>query len=294
MAVLVARALLAAVLLGSALLKLAAPRASRDALATFGVRGDRARLALWSALVAAEAALAVAVLAGSAAAAYAAALLELGFAAALVLAMSAGRAGAPCGCFGARSRVSRRGAARNLALAAGFAALPWLPAADAGTEEWLILGLAVALVAITALTVAVLALARELSELRVRLAPQAALELAGEGPELGARADLIAHFELEPGMRLALAVFTSESCPICTALAPAVDVLRRDPLVAVRAFDERRDADAWQELMVPGAPYAVALDPTGTVLAKGTANSLAQLENVLGTAERRARELVRA
>jgi hypothetical protein len=43
---------------------------------------------------------------------------------------------------------------------------------------------------------------------------------------------------------------------------------------------------------VPGSPYAVALGLDGTVLAKGTFNSLGQLESVLATAERREREVV--
>ena len=44
---------------------------------------------------------------------------------------------------------------------------------------------------------------------------------------------------------------------------------------------------------MPGSPFAVALDADGTVLAKGTFNTGAQLESVLATAERR-RGAVRA
>ena len=61
----------------------------------------------------------------------------------------------------------------------------------------------------------------------------------------------------------------------------------RDPLVALRTFDEVRDADAWAAADVPGSPFAVALDADGTVLAKGTFNTGAQLESVLAAAERR-------
>jgi hypothetical protein len=49
----------------------------------------------------------------------------------------------------------------------------------------------VSLAAVPALAVAVLALARELGELRLAIAPQAALSLEHEGPELGSRVDLI-------------------------------------------------------------------------------------------------------
>ena len=48
----------------------------------------------------------------------------------------------------------------------------------------------------------------------------------------------------------------------------------------------------WSELRIPGSPFAIALDPGGTVLAKGTFNNLAQLESVLATAERRRSGLV--
>jgi hypothetical protein len=89
-----------------------------------------------------------------------------------------------------------------------------------------------------------------------------------------------------PG-RLALAVFSSEGCQMCRALAPAVAALGRDPRVVLREFDEVRDADAWAAADVPGSPFAVALDADGTVLAKGTFNTGAQLESVLGAAERR-------
>jgi hypothetical protein len=85
-------------------------------------------------------------------------------------------------------------------------------------------------------------------------------------------------------------VFLSESCPVCASLGPAVKMLERDPHVAVRSFDEEADPEAWEALAVPGAPYAVALSLDGAVLAKGTFNTLPQLESVLGEAERRALE----
>jgi hypothetical protein len=184
--------------------------------------------------------------------------------------------------------------ARNLALAGALAALPALPAGHASREDWLTVGLVAALLAVGALLLLLLALAREVSELRLALGPQSALEIPEEGPEIGSRTRLVESFTPGATARLALAVFSSEGCPLCSSLAPAVSLLERDPAVALRTFDERRDPDAWRSLDVPGAPYAVALDLDGTVLAKGTFNTLPQLESVLATAERRASELAHA
>ena len=41
---------------------------------------------------------------------------------------------------------------------------------------------------------------------------------------------------------------------------------------------------------VPGTPYAVVLDPTGVVRAKGTVNNLEQVEGLIDTARERERE----
>ena len=287
------RCALAAVLVFAAASKLASPRSSRAALATFGV-GGRASWPAWGGIVVTELALAAGVALGSTAAAFGAAGLLLAFAGALALALRRGRAGAPCACFGSRSRVSLRGVVRNVALALGFATLPFVPAGSLTTEGWLAFGIAVALTAVAALTVAVVALAREVGMLRLQLGPQAALEVAGEGPPIGDRTLLIDRFDSGPRARLALAVFSSEGCHLCRSLEPAVEAVGRDPLIALRVFDDVRDADVWAELRVPGSPYAVALELDGTVRAKGTFNSFAQLETVLAAAERRTREAAHA
>jgi hypothetical protein len=288
----VACLVLGLVLLASAVLKLVDPVGTRAALATYGVRGAGLSRALWSALIALEAALGVAVAAGIDAAAYAAAGLLAAFCAAQATALAAGRAGAPCACFGARGKVSRASLGRTALLAAALASLPLLPRSEPSTETWLALGLGVALFGLVALAVVVLALAREVGMLRLAADPRGALEVAHEGPEIGARTALAAHFELTPG-RIGLAVFSSEACGLCRALEPAVDAFGRDPRVALRRFDEVRDADAWAVADVPGSPFAVALDADGTVLAKGTFNTGAQLESVLAAAEQR-RGAVRA
>jgi len=284
---LAARFVLALVLAGSAVLKLASPGSSRAALATFEVEGERLRWVGWAVLVATELGLALAIAAGSDEAALLAAGLLALFAAALVGAILRGRAGAPCACFGSRSRVGWASVLRNLALAACFAALPLLPERSLSTDQWLGLGLVVALVGCLVLGVAVLALAREVGMLRLRLGPAAALEIPEEGPEPGERAEVMGRFTRLADSSLALAVFTSEGCHVCRGLEPGIASLAGHPALAVEVFDEVADREVWTELRVPGSPFAVALDPDGTVLAKGTFNNLAQLESVLATGEQR-------
>jgi Methylamine utilisation protein MauE len=284
----VVRVALASVVGGAALAKLASPRSSEAALVTFGFQPGPMRRVAWAGLIACELAISVAVALGSDRAAYAAAALMVLLAATLIGAIVRGRAGAPCACFGSRGEVGWRAVARNLALAAGFAAVPSLPSGTPTTEGWLGLGLAVALLACVALGIALLALAREVGMLRLQLGPQSALEIPEEGPPVGE--------PIEPApqlgdARLGLYVFVSQGCSVCKALEPSLQALERDPIVALTVLDEERDAAIWRRLGVPGSPYAVAVSSEGTVLAKGSFNNLMQLESVLGTAERRRGEL---
>jgi hypothetical protein len=284
---LAARLVLGLVLVGSAALKLASPASSRTALGTFGIDDERLRWIAWVLLIGVELGLAAEVIAGSEEAAWLAAGFLTFFAAVLVGAILRGRVGAPCACFGSRSTVGWGSVGRNLGLAACFAALPFLPAGTPSTDEWLALGLIVALLTCLGLGIAVLALAREVGMLRLRLGPAAALEIPGEGPEVGSRVEIVDRFGDLPSTGIGLAVFTSEGCRVCRGLAPTISSLAGDPELAIELFDEIADAHVWSELVIPGSPYALAVDSTGTVLAKGTFNNLAQLESVLATAGRR-------
>lgn len=283
----VLRVTLGIVLAGAALAKLAAPRESIGALASFGFDESPLRPVAWAALIAVELALAIAVALGSDAAAYAAAGLMAMFAALTVGALLRGRAGARCACFGPRSTVSWLGVLRNAVLAAAFALVPSADSISIGTQGWMWIGIGAALLACAVLSVALLALAREVGMLRLQVGTQGALEIAGEGPEIGARAADLSERIGRNGADFGLAVFTSAGCGICQTLAPAIENVARDPRVAVAVFDEGVEADLWRSLEIPGSPFALALDRQGTVLAKGTFNNLAQLESVLATAERR-------
>jgi hypothetical protein len=278
------RVLLGAVLLVAAGTKLRAGRSARDALSSYAVAAARARAGLWAAAITLEAALGIALAVDLPGAAEASAGLMALFALVLVAAISSGRTGKPCGCFGGRSRIGWPAVLRATTLAVGLAALPFLPDTRPSTDAWLGIGLAVALLAVAGLAVAVLALARELGELRLAIAPQAALSLEHEGPALGTHLGLIERFER--AAPLAIAVFTSPGCALCTALEPSLRLVASDPEVEVELFDEETDAETWRELAIPGSPYAVVLSADGDVLAKGTFNSLYQLESLLAHATR--------
>jgi hypothetical protein len=287
----IADVVLGLVLLGSAVAKLAAPTRTRAALVTFGLATPRARALAWGGAVAVEALLGIGVAAGLDAAAYAAAALLLALAVLLARALRGGRAGQPCGCLGARSRVTPAALARTLTLAAAFALLPLVPDTYPSPEAWLAIGLGISLGATAALATLLFALAREVGELRLAIPPQLPLELDGEGPPRGSRAPVVERFVPAPGNRFALAVFSSEGCPMCRALEPAVTALQNDPLLAVETFDEVEDQDVWRAHAIPGSPYAIVLALDGTVLAQGTFNSARQLEALVAAGEARAPEL---
>ncbi len=248
-------ALLGATLLAAAALKLTDPTATTVAAATFSLHGAAARPA-WLALALLEAILAAALLVGAPWAPAATAATLVCFALAQTAAIAAGRAGAPCGCFGARGRISWGSVART-ALLAGAAGLAAATAPSTQPQRLL------AALAAVGLAAAVVARAR-------RAKPTGALDVGGEGPPLGSA------LALGDGVKLAL--FTAPGCRLCRTLTPHA---RR---AGASVLDEVADAGAWARARVPGAPYAVALAADGTVVAKGTVNTRAQLHSVFDAA----------
>ena len=278
------------VLLTAALLKARDHDASASGLATFGLRARRAQRGALTALIATELGLACALAAGASWAPAAAAALFSAFCALTGLALAFGGTGRPCACFSGRSRLGWGSPLRAAVLALGAIALAagWLPRPPSSYDRLLTAGLCLSLAVGAALAVAVMALAREVGVLRLDVAARGALEISQEGPQLGVPHEWARLVPTRPGALLRLAVFSSEGCPMCRQVAPAVAHVAADPLVSVRVFDEAADADVWTHAAVPGSPYAVALDGDGIALAKGTFNGLFQLESVLAGA--RARE----
>jgi methylamine dehydrogenase accessory protein MauD len=180
-------------------------------------------------------------------------------------------------------------------------------------DGWWAVSYVVLWLVVVTLSVIVIALARQIGALHLRLGPRGALELDDEGPELGAevaRADVAD----TAGRALTIAargevqflLFVSPSCPLCDQIMPSVGALaREEPLrsyVLVDADPEeaaaivrRRRIDApvvpaseiARDYDIPGTPYAVVLDGEGRVTAKGTVNTLEQMEGLVDTALRR-------
>ena len=86
------------------------------------------------------------------------------------------------------------------------------------------------------------------------VAGQGALEIPDEGPRVGESQPWAGAVALRPGTLLGLAVFSSEGCPICRRLEPAVAYLAADPLLSVRVFDEAADAAVWSAAVGAGKP----------------------------------------
>lgn len=169
---------------------------------------------------------------------------------------------------------------------------------------------------VAVLCIVVVALARQIGTLHLRLGPRGALEINDEGPPLGEAptrrtvTDLTGS-SLEVGGPGAsqLIAFATPNCHLCAQVLPSIPVVARPrKLTPVVVFDAdadeaRSETRSWREgvhvvassrlahsYRVPGTPYVVVLDQFGIVRAKGTVNDLEQLEGLVDTAFKRAIE----
>jgi hypothetical protein len=185
-----------------------------------------------------------------------------------------------CGCFGA----SEGRTTLLLLRAGGFTALAALAAFTEGSEvsasrdTLVLVALGVLAVAVAVLALLVLALYRQVGVLTLRLGPRVPLELADEGPDLGEPAPALEGLQRRGAE---LVAFFSPGCRVCRQLAPGVAALARHGL-AVRVVEETEDELAFERWNVPGTPFVVHL-VDGVVAAKGTVNTLEEVEELLAT-----------
>lgn len=141
------------------------------------------------------------------------------------------------------------------------------------------------------LTVIVVALARQVGTLHLRLGPRGALEIDTEGPQIGEAPPPLLARSTEgtrvqiggPGSRR-LVLFSSATCSVCREVAPGVPVAAAAAAMASTVVHDEEAERAWG---VPGTPFLVVLDETGVVRAKGTVNNLEQVEGLIDTAAER-------
>ncbi len=165
-------------------------------------------------------------------------------------------------------------------------------------------------IVIALLCVALLALARQVGVLHMRVAPAGALTTAA-GPAVGSAATAIPVTTIDGvqttvgghkhGTPLRLLMFVSAACPLCKGLIPVAKSFARDERVelifigdddaavqremiaqhGLASYQFINGPDAGQAYEVAKLPYAVLMDEHGTILSKGLVNSREHLESLV-------------
>jgi methylamine dehydrogenase accessory protein MauD len=183
-------------------------------------------------------------------------------------------------------------------------------------QGWWAVSYAALWLVVVLLCVIVVALARQIGTLHLRLGPRGALEMDAEGPPLGEAPPPIEAVALG-GERTAiggpgdgrLLLFVSPGCLVCESVLPGLEpvaaaagmtpivIVELDPEEARVAFSPRSarvpviaGVEVVRAYDVPGTPYVVVLDAGGVVRAKGTPNSLEEMEGLVDSARRRMAE----
>jgi methylamine dehydrogenase accessory protein MauD len=186
-------------------------------------------------------------------------------------------------------------------------------------QGWWAVSYVVMWLLLAALTIVVVALARQIGTLHLRLGPRGALEVDDEGPPLGEAPPPEESTDANgrpariggPG-EAQLLLFVSPGCHLCEQVLPSLPAVARahelkayvladvDAEETVSQYERRRldvrvvsAQEIVQRYRVPGTPYVVVLDALGVVRAKGTVNNLEQLEGLVETGAQRAEEAER-
>jgi hypothetical protein len=141
----------------------------------------------------------------------------------------------------------------------------------------------------------VVALARQIGTLHLRLGPRGALEVDSEGPPLGEAPPAVPAVDEEDRRVLVggpgpsrLVLFSSPTCSICREVAPGVAAAAS---AAGLTSINLHDPDLERVYDVPGTPFLLVMDELGVVRAKGTVNNLEQVEGLVDLALRRIGEV---
>lgn len=156
---------------------------------------------------------------------------------------------------------------------------------------WWAAALVVQWILLAVLGVVVVALARQIGVLHLRLGPLGALEVDDEGPPLGeappprsARDRAGVAVPVGGAGRQRLLAFVSETCPICERVLPSLPAAADAFGLELQVVSDRELERAYG---VPGVPFVVVFDELGVVRSKGTVNTLEQVEGLVDTARRR-------
>lgn len=174
----------------------------------------------------------------------------------------------------------------------------------------LIIAQIISWVVILAFGVALIALARQVGILHMRVAPAGALATAG-GASVGDDTEGLMGQSVDgrmltlggarPGVPLRLLMFVSAQCPLCKGLIPVARSFAQDERVALtfvgdddpaaqramivqqglQDYDFVNDEAVGRTLGVGKLPFAVLIDEEGTILSKGLVNSREHLESLL-------------
>lgn len=282
------RIALAVVLAWAALAKFARPARAAETFAEHGIPA-RVRRSLAVLLALGELGIASLLAVDVATTAAGVAVIALGavFTTFLLRARIRGRRRTTCGCFGgARSANTLMLTARaGLLAAAGVGVVVGLPTVTTPTSsQWQTVAIAATGVLVVALTLAVLALYRQVGVLSLRLGPRTALELDEEGPPVGQPAPLLEGLNRRGSE---LVAFVSLNCRMCIEVVPGLRALAKEGVPVHWVRDDTHD-EIFASWGVPGTPFVVHV-VDGVVRAKGLVNTLEQVDWVIDVGTERQR-----
>lgn len=180
-------------------------------------------------------------------------------------------------------------------------------------EGWWAASYVVLWVLVVMLAVVVVALARQIGTLHLRLGPRGALELDGEGPALGEMLPPANTQDVNgsavtlggPG-EAQLLLFVTPGCGVCEQVLPSLPAVAaigsHTPYVVTDVDAEETrlvygskrisaplipDRELAAGYGVPGTPYVIITGDDGLVRAKGTVNNLEQMEGLVDSARKR-------